>query len=47
VSLSLRFDVTLSPFGALFAKVFEELAGAQMGAFIDRAGKIYGGAPST
>ncbi len=47
VSLSLRFDVTLSPFGALFAKVFEELAGAQMGAFIDRAGKVYGGAPST
>ena len=47
VSLSLRFEVTLSPFGALFAKVFEELAGAQMGAFIDRAGRIYGGSPPT
>lgn len=42
VSLSLRFEVTMSPFGALFAKVFEELAGAQMSAFIDRARKIYG-----
>ena len=47
VSLSLRFEVTLSPFGALFAKVFEELAGAQMGAFVDRAGKVYGGTPAT
>jgi len=47
VSLSLRFEVTLSPFGALFSKVFEELAGAQMGAFIDRAGKVYGKAPPT
>jgi len=47
VSLTLRFEVTLSPFGALFAKVFEELAGAQMGAFIDRASKVYGQPPST
>ena len=47
VSLTLRFEVTLSPFGALFAKVFEELAGAQMGAFIDRAGKVYGQPSST
>jgi ribosome-associated toxin RatA of RatAB toxin-antitoxin module len=43
VSLSLRFEVTMSPFGALFAKVFEELAGAQLGAFIERARKVYGG----
>ncbi len=42
VSLSLRFEVTMSPFGARFAKVFEELAGAQMSAFIDRARKVYG-----
>jgi ribosome-associated toxin RatA of RatAB toxin-antitoxin module len=42
VSLSLRFEVALSPFGVVFAKVFEELAGAQMSAFIERAGKIYG-----
>ena len=47
VSLSLRFEVTLSPFGALFAKVFEELAAAQMGAFIDRAEKVYGRTPSS
>jgi ribosome-associated toxin RatA of RatAB toxin-antitoxin module len=46
VSLSLRFEVTLSPFGALFAKVFEELAAAQMGAFIERAGKVYGAPPT-
>jgi ribosome-associated toxin RatA of RatAB toxin-antitoxin module len=42
VSLSLAFEVTLSPFGAVFAKVFEELAGTQMNAFIERADKIYG-----
>ncbi|MEO8467380.1 MAG: type II toxin-antitoxin system RatA family toxin [Gammaproteobacteria bacterium] len=42
VSLSLKFEVTLSPFGGLFSRVFEELAGAQMGAFIDRAEKVYG-----
>jgi ribosome-associated toxin RatA of RatAB toxin-antitoxin module len=42
VSLSLRFEVTMSPFGTLFAKVFEELAGAQMSAFTARAAKLYG-----
>ena len=42
VSLSLLFEVTLSPFGVVFAKVFEELAGSQMKAFIDRAAKVYG-----
>jgi ribosome-associated toxin RatA of RatAB toxin-antitoxin module len=42
VSLSLQFEVTLSPFGAVFSKVFEELAGAQMNAFIERATKVYG-----
>jgi ribosome-associated toxin RatA of RatAB toxin-antitoxin module len=46
VSLALRFEVTLSPFGALFAKVFEELAGAQMGAFIERAAVVYGREPT-
>ena len=40
--LTLAFEVTPSPFGAVFAKVFEELAAAQMTAFIDRAKKIYG-----
>jgi ribosome-associated toxin RatA of RatAB toxin-antitoxin module len=39
VSLSLAFEVTVSPFGA----VFEELAGAQMDAFTTRATKLYGG----
>jgi ribosome-associated toxin RatA of RatAB toxin-antitoxin module len=43
VSLSLTFEVTVSPFGAVFSKVFEELAGAQMDAFIARAAKLYGG----
>ena len=42
ISLTLAFEVTLSPFGAVFAKVFEELAAAQMTAFTDRAKKIYG-----
>ena len=42
VSLSLQFEVTLSPFGTVFSKVFEELAGAQMNAFTERAAKIYG-----
>ena len=42
VSLSLQFEVTVSPFGTVFAKVFEELAGAQMNAFTERAAKIYG-----
>jgi ribosome-associated toxin RatA of RatAB toxin-antitoxin module len=35
-------SLTLSPFGVVFAKVFEELAVAQMGAFVERAKKIYG-----
>jgi ribosome-associated toxin RatA of RatAB toxin-antitoxin module len=44
VALSLAFEVTVSPFGLVFAKVFEELAGAQMDAFTARAVKLYGGA---
>jgi len=44
ISLSLTFEVTLSPFGVVFAKVFEELAGAQMAAFIGRAASVYGSA---
>lgn len=42
VSLALSFEVTLSPFGIVFAKVFEELAASQMAAFIERARKLYG-----
>jgi ribosome-associated toxin RatA of RatAB toxin-antitoxin module len=42
VSLTLTFEVTLSPFGIVFAKVFEELAASQMTAFVGRAQKIYG-----
>ena len=42
VSLSLAFEVTLSPFGALFSKLFEELARAQMQAFTARAAAVYG-----
>jgi ribosome-associated toxin RatA of RatAB toxin-antitoxin module len=42
VSLTLTFEVTLSPFGIVFAKVFEELAASQMTAFVGRARKIYG-----
>jgi len=42
ISLTLAFEVTLSPFGVVFAKVFEELAAAQMTAFIERAKQIYG-----
>jgi len=41
VSLSLLFEVTRSPFGAVFARVFEELAGSQMNAFVERASKVY------
>jgi ribosome-associated toxin RatA of RatAB toxin-antitoxin module len=41
ISLTLTFEVTLSPFGLLFSKVFEELAGAQMAAFIERAKTVY------
>jgi ribosome-associated toxin RatA of RatAB toxin-antitoxin module len=43
IALTLTFEVTLSPFGVVFAKVFEELAAAQMTAFVERARKIYGG----
>jgi ribosome-associated toxin RatA of RatAB toxin-antitoxin module len=46
VSLSLAFEVTISPFGILFSKVFEELAGAQMDAFIARAVRLYGASES-
>jgi ribosome-associated toxin RatA of RatAB toxin-antitoxin module len=42
VTLALAFEVTVSPFGVVFAKVFEELAGAQMNAFVHRAAAIYG-----
>ena len=42
ISLTLTFEVTRSPFGVVFAKVFEELAGAQMAAFIERAKTVYG-----
>ncbi len=45
VSLALQFEVTTTPFGAVFSKVFEELAGAQMSAFTDRAAKLYGRNP--
>jgi len=41
ISLTLTFEVTVSPFGLVFARVFEELAGSQMSAFVDRAGTIY------
>lgn len=42
VDLTLTFEVTLSPFGAVFSKIFEELAGAQMNAFVQRAAALYG-----
>jgi ribosome-associated toxin RatA of RatAB toxin-antitoxin module len=42
VALSLAFEMTPSPFGVVFAKVFEELAASQMTAFVERAKKIYG-----
>lgn len=42
ITLTLTFEVTLSPFGVVFAKIFEELAVAQMTAFVDRAKRIYG-----
>jgi ribosome-associated toxin RatA of RatAB toxin-antitoxin module len=42
ISLTLTFEVTSSPFGIVFAKVFEELAASQMTAFVDRAKKVYG-----
>jgi ribosome-associated toxin RatA of RatAB toxin-antitoxin module len=42
--LSLLFEVTVSPFGVVFAKIFEELARSQVAAFIDRAADVYAGA---
>ena len=42
ISLTLTFEVTVSPFGIVFAKVFEELAASQMSAFTARADKLYG-----
>jgi ribosome-associated toxin RatA of RatAB toxin-antitoxin module len=42
VALSLAFEVTRSPFGVVFSKFFEELAGAQMAAFAGRADELYG-----
>jgi ribosome-associated toxin RatA of RatAB toxin-antitoxin module len=42
VSLTLSFEVSVSPFGVVFAKIFEELAASQMTAFVQRAGKVYG-----
>ena len=42
ISLTLTFEVTLSPFGVVFQKIFQELAASQMTAFIDRAHKLYG-----
>ncbi len=41
ISLSLVFEATSSPFGAVFSKVFEQLAGAQMVAFTQRAAALY------
>jgi ribosome-associated toxin RatA of RatAB toxin-antitoxin module len=32
----------MSPFGVVFSKIFEELAGSQMSAFIKRAETLYG-----
>lgn len=42
VSLDLLFEVALSPFGAIFARIFEEIASSQMDAFIRRARELYG-----
>ena len=42
ISLTLNFEVTVSPFGVVFAKIFEELAASQMTAFVERAKKLYG-----
>jgi ribosome-associated toxin RatA of RatAB toxin-antitoxin module len=42
VALHLTFEVTLSPFGVVFAKIFEEIARSQMAAFVGRAAQIYG-----
>ena len=42
IALTLTFEVTMSPFGLVFARVFEEVAASQMTAFIDRASAVYG-----
>lgn len=42
ISLTLTFEVRLSPFGLVFTRVFEELASSQMTAFVERATVIYG-----
>jgi len=42
ISLALVFEVSVSPFGALFAKVFEEVASSQVSAFTARAAAVYG-----
>lgn len=42
ISLTLTFEVTMSPFGVVFARIFEELAASQMAAFIERAKTLYG-----
>ena len=41
ISLALTFEVTPSPFGLVFTRVFEELAGSQMTAFVARAKAVY------
>ena len=41
ISLTLAFEVTMSPFGLVFTRVFEEIAGSQMTAFVDRAKTLY------
>lgn len=43
VSLSLTFEVMPSPLSVVFSMVFEELARAQMAAFVQRAERVYGG----
>lgn len=42
ISLSLAFEVSMSPLGTVFAKVFEEVAASQMSAFIARAAAVFG-----
>jgi ribosome-associated toxin RatA of RatAB toxin-antitoxin module len=44
VSLNLHFETGLSPFGIVFSKVFEEIAGAQVHAFVTRSASVYGAA---
>ncbi|HSC15186.1 MAG TPA: type II toxin-antitoxin system RatA family toxin [Gammaproteobacteria bacterium] len=46
ISLTLTFEVRLSPFGLVFTRVFEELASSQMTAFVERANVIYGTRPN-